>query len=452
MDPKRLLIYLPPELLERANREVASPDSATTHLNDLVVEALGQYLDELDAATGARGTMPERPPATSMKTEDIESVTPEIRLHQRDAADPWAEIDPHLTSILSEASGIYWFLASALVSEFGSNTKLQPSSPEAIRFRELRDEVIQASRIEEVQCQTLEPDPDIANPDGQRPIFGLHNRDYTSLWSLQHLASATQEGPVNWSEFAPGLNILAQQFGSMAVTLDEVRVIGGEHRSPGLRYVSGFPKPSSEAQASGGSNSGQWLSSTRGTKRARLSSFVRNNVASIQRSRDPGFAYEARGPLVSWNAIAFRPDESDFLVGLSRAGIELLQGIAGISLNLPHSPEQAEAFFRHLATYSPGDSEGFRAVLTPIASNPTREELIEETRDFFVEASKRASGRGFGPQNPDRYTWTMAQGYLARAREWGLVDPSMARSERSKSRVYALTGTGEEILKVLGNA
>jgi hypothetical protein len=452
MDPKRLLVYLPPELLERANREVASPDSAATHLNDLVVEALGQYLDELDAATGAQATMPELPSSTSLRTEAIESITPEIRLHQRGPADPWAKIDPQLASVLSGAGSVYRFLASALDSEFGSTKKLSPSSPEAIRFLELRDEVIQASRIEAVRCQALEPDPDIANPDGQQPIFGLHNRDYTSLWSLQHLASATREGPVNWSEFAPGLSILAQQFGSMAVTLDEVRVIGGEHRSPGLRYVSGFPKPSPEAQMSGSSTTGQWLSSTRGAKRARLSSFVRNNVASVQRSRDPAFAYEARGPLASWNAITFRPDGSDFLVSPSEAGISLLEGVAGVSLDLPHSPQQADTFFRHLARYSPGDSQGFRAVLTPIASNPTREELIEETRDFFVESSKRGSGRGLGPQNPDRYTWTMAQGYLARAREWGLVDPSMTRSERSKSRVYALTEIGEEILKVLGNA
>jgi hypothetical protein len=131
----------------------------------------------------------------------------------------------------------------------------------------------------------------------------------------------------------------------------------------------------------------------------------------------------AWGPLFAWRLADLQEVEEEVLIGPTDEAYRLLKELDGLSLELPHPPELADRFFEHLRRLAPEDWWGFTQVLRSVAAEPTREQMLA---DFRTER----------PNWKESESATYAAGYLARAREWGLVAP-----KQTKGR-YALTEFG----------
>jgi hypothetical protein len=228
------------------------------------------------------------------------------------------------------------------------------------------------------------------------PIFGLHNRDYPSIWAAHALATETGNGPVSWEGFLANVTAEAWRFAESLRPLEET--LGYKLRA---LYPTNFSKPQS-AEAG----------------------FRAFGVGSIaKKPRDDG-KLDASGPLFSWGAIQVTREGDDLLVGLTSQGYELLEALNGLSLRWPHEGKQAEAFFALLRDRAPWDWSGFERLLELVAKQPTRVELAEQFKEWR-------------PTWSDAMANTNAAGFVARAREWGLLEPKLIDGR------YALTELGE---------
>jgi hypothetical protein len=213
-------------------------------------------------------------------------------------------------------------------------------------------------------------------------LLGLHNRDYPSIWAAHRLATYTRDEPIAWGEFLERATGEAWGFASRLQALERA---GG-----GRRLLSLFPANPSKRQAS-----------ERGFR-----SFA---IGTVSRPHNGG-AIPVSGPLFAWRACQLlRPVEKP-RVGLTSEGWDLLERLSGLSLEMPHDPDLALVFFRHLRRHAPGDWRGFRHVLRVVSESPNREGLVAQ----FVAVS---------PSRTPATVSSVAQGYIARGREWGLIEP-----------------------------
>ncbi len=211
------------------------------------------------------------------------------------------------------------------------------------------------------------------------PLFGMHNRDYPSIWAAYRLADQLGHGAVSYSAFVDTVTAEAWEY---AEALKRVE-------SPsGLKLTALFPtnreKPQSAAEG--------------------FRTFAIGSLLNGKRERIRG-----EGPLFAWRVCQARRTQSTMLLGITAEGWELLRRLEGISLQLPHSTALAEVFLGHLRRYSPGDWWGFATVLRAARETPTRADLVQA----FVD----------GADWSESVAATTAQGYVARAREWGLLEP-----------------------------
>jgi hypothetical protein len=232
------------------------------------------------------------------------------------------------------------------------------------------------------------------------PIIGLHNRDYPSLWALHRLARYTQAGATTLDAFLDRATAAAWVFAA------QIARLGGE--TEGLRLTALFPRNLAKRPAA-----------ERGFK-----SFAIGTTPSGWN----GAPISASGPVFAWRACDLVRDADSLLIGLTPSGWDLLEGLDGISLELPHPPDRAERFLSHLADHAPDDRWGFDRLTAVIADEPDRETLVAE----------------FASEHPE---WTpsvassTAQGYVARAREWGLVEAKLAGHH------YRLTDFGRSFVQ-----
>lgn len=228
------------------------------------------------------------------------------------------------------------------------------------------------------------------------PLLGLHNRDYVSIWALHRLARYTTSGPIGFDEYLCRVTAAAWLFGSRLARLESE---AGTRKLTILFPTNQAKRPSAE----------------RG-----FQSFAIGGI-----SRRPDQSLGASGPLFAWRAVQVEAAEA-LPFALTESGWGLLEDLAGISLELPHPPSLTRRFLRYLGDHAPGDHLGFVRILRIAVDGPDREELV----------------RGFAEWHP---TWTpatassVAQGYVARAREWGLLEPRLVDGR------YWLTETGREI-------
>jgi hypothetical protein len=117
-----------------------------------------------------------------------------------------------------------------------------------------------------------------------------------------------------------------------------------------------------------------------------------------------------------------------FYVGVTSAGLELLGALNGISLELPHSEEHVRTFFTYLSRASTPDWRALMEVLRLTNAKPTRNDLV----NTFLAAQTHWS--------PAQAS-TNVSGYVARCREWGLLQPKLVNGR------YALTGLGGALLE-----
>ena len=245
-------------------------------------------------------------------------------------------------------------------------------------------------------------DSGVAEPDAE-PMLGLHNRDYPSLWAASRLACYSREEAIPFDEFRRRTTDAAWLFGS------ELARITGEGDA---RLTALFPtnprKPESSERA--------------------FQSFA---IGSIPNRRPIHGTIPASGPLFSWGMCQLRWLDGDLFIALTPPGRGLLEDLTGISLELPHETRLARAFLSYVFEHAPGDGWGFSLILEAAKTRPGREEIV---------ATISAARPGWSAAIAS----SVAQGYIARAREWGLLEP------RLKQGKYVLTVFGEEWNSDLG--
>lgn len=230
------------------------------------------------------------------------------------------------------------------------------------------------------------------------PLFGLHNRDYPSIWAAHQLAALTREGPVPLSTFFDEVTRRAWLYAEALRPLEQ-----GLRRKLTVMFPRNPRKPQSAEEG--------------------FRDFAVGSVTTKSRNGRP----VASGPLFSWKACQLHQN-GQLMLGLTDLGYELLAALDGISLDTPHSPEMAERFFAHLRRHAPGDWWGFETALDAVAEEPDRNALLA----YFKAAQ---------PHWSDAVVGTNSQGYVGRGREWGLIEPRQIRGR------YFLTAFGRRVLE-----
>ncbi|TDN92215.1 hypothetical protein EV279_1733 [Microbacterium sp. BK668] len=237
---------------------------------------------------------------------------------------------------------------------------------------------------------------DLGTPEG-KPLFGLHNRDFPSLWALSWLARWTAEAPMSLDDFYRAILGEAWRFGEKLTLLE---------RESGVKRTALFPTNPEKRKAS----------------EVAFRTFA---IGEASPRADGGF--NTRGPLFEWSAVGLVEDANEgTCVAITDTGWELCAAVTGISVSEPHTKSQAHAFIRYLQTHAPADWAAWRTVIRSVGrSGATRAEVLE-----------RVSG-AWADWTPNEVS-TNSAGYIARAREWGLLEPKQINGR------YSLTALGDE--------
>jgi hypothetical protein len=242
------------------------------------------------------------------------------------------------------------------------------------------------------------PQPGVVfdTPDGvvaDEPLFGLHNRDYPSLWAVARLCEWTRHEPIPLREFRSRATDEAARF-SLSLQALETRRPKGQPRLTAL-----FPRPTLPFDAREPSRT--YVEMTRGG-----GAFEQAALGSVH--RDTGSSeLRLHGPLFAWRLAALDRTRPDGLLAPTELAYSLLRSLGGITIEMPHERDHAYAFFEHLRHHAQGDWQAFTLLISGIADRIPRDELVERFK-------RRFRWRGSVPQ-------TNFQGYLGRAREWGIV-------------------------------
>jgi hypothetical protein len=227
------------------------------------------------------------------------------------------------------------------------------------------------------------------------PLF-FHNRDYTSLWAAISIADQTQERPLPLDAVLKETTQRAWRFAE-----------GLRHfNAADLRPTVLFP-------------------TNREKRDAAEAAFRTFAIGSC--SRD-GKMISCAGPLFVWGICQVKLLDGALVVGVTPAGLDLLQKLTGLNARMPHDQSFAMTFFAFLQANAPEDWWGFQTICRLVQDKPTREQLLSG----FSKAAQQK-----------RYKWTAHQvanyvsGYISRAREWGLVATKQIVGR------YELTSFGE---------
>jgi hypothetical protein len=233
------------------------------------------------------------------------------------------------------------------------------------------------------------------------PMLGLHNRDYPTIWAAVQLASITRSEPVGIEKAFQEVTERAWRFGEHLLRLEE------RH---GQRYTALFP-----------TNLDKRSSSEANFRSFAMGRYFRTDTA-----------IKAIGPLFQWRLCGLKNLGREIGIALLPSAIPLLSALDGISASTPHSEQHAFAFLTFLADASPADSSTLMFTLDCVSQRPTRQEVI---------ARLRKAGIGVTAEQGSGY----AAGYIARAREWGLVEPKLVDGR------YALSALGQTVRKHFSN-
>jgi hypothetical protein len=228
------------------------------------------------------------------------------------------------------------------------------------------------------------------------PLFGLHNRDYPSIFAAQHLALMTQDEPADLRDFERSVTAAAWEIGEKLLILE--KQLGGKFSA---LFPTNRQKPQSAEEG--------------------FRTFAVGTCAAA------GADVRLSGPLFLWRVCQVASHDGRLSVALTPDGQKLLNALDGLSLRMPHESDLAERFFEHLRSFAPRDWSGFATVLRAAERGITRSQLIEEFR-----RAEPDWGRSTCEAN--------ASGYVARAREWGLLEPKLAQGR------YLLTEFGQQQL------
>jgi hypothetical protein len=231
--------------------------------------------------------------------------------------------------------------------------------------------------------------PTLSATSGPPTNFGLHNRDFPTLWAADWLGrlTAVNGGPIAWTSFLSDVSEQAWEFAAGLQTADL-------SRASGAKLAAGFPTNRKKAEAA-------------------TSRFREHAVGSVS-------ARGVRGPLFVFGLVGAGENET---VALADAAVHLLARLfeAGVGSGAPFSAAAWAAFRDHLQVHAPEELAVWGRVLAAAADQPDRSTLVARC-DWWSGGTAD----------------TNVMGYIARGREWGLVELGM-RDGR-----YALTSLGEQ--------
>lgn len=238
---------------------------------------------------------------------------------------------------------------------------------------------------------SVHPSATLDAVSGPPTNFGLHNRDLPTLFALDALGRLVAERgePVTWEDFTTKLSPAAWEVGRQLRDFDQ-------RRKPELRVAPGFPTNEAKRDAA--------------ERR-----FLAHAAGAIKPSgvRGPFFVFGMAG--VAGNGSP-RIAPSKDAVALVKALVE-----AGIDEGPPF-PNQAWGVFRdYLQSSAPAELSMWLKVLSHLADGPDRSALVSRCDWWSGSAAD-----------------TNTMGYVARGREWGLVEPQLS------DNTYRLTQLGRE--------
>lgn len=230
------------------------------------------------------------------------------------------------------------------------------------------------------------------------PLLGLHNRDWPSFWALGRLAFLARD---NWVELRSYLDGVTEEAWQLAAEL--------------------------KLTADAGKTATQMLPTNPEKKQSSDTGFQNFAVLSVSNKPSRTGLHKVSGPLAVWRAVAFSDIGTNTKIAITAVGWDLLNIVEGLSPKHPHNEGTAKRFFDFLKSNSPSDWWGFETVLREVSHAPARDALLakmEPARDWSYSIAASTT-----------------QGYIARSREWGLVEPKLING------TYKLTDFGRDILQ-----
>jgi hypothetical protein len=294
--------------------------------------------------------------------------------------------------------------------------------------------------------------------DRKAPLGGLTNRVYPCLWVLQVLAEKTASKPISVSELERGLSGLAwlktKQLSDLQLHIEGSL---GRRLPRGKKLTALFP--SARYLADGAPDV---------KKQNSLTNFISNAFGAVRMTQD---GVGGVGPLMMWDVVGPVGDAEgvDPLIALTKQGHDLLRSMEGLTVDYPHKKPFTLAFLQHLKRYAPGDFQWMLTTMDLVSDRPDRAEFqerflsrgldepaYESARKIDwvflrngVRVKQVSSGRGNkrrfvelapGEQPaPSTTCISIADGYIARARELGLVEPNLIGGR------YSLTSQGSDL-------
>lgn len=233
----------------------------------------------------------------------------------------------------------------------------------------------------------------------REPLLGLHNADVPSIAALALLAELTADGPVVVEDYYAAATDRARGLAASLAAYEE------RHK---VKLSALLP-----------SNANKPKSAARGYQAFALGTIAKQPEDDGRRA--------VSGPLYLWNAAGLVRDSDELKIGITKVGWRLLQSLDGITFERPHAVAHTRLFLAHLHDHAAEDIWGFRTLLEAVSRRVGRGELnthFLEQRDW-----------------KETVATSVAQGYLARSREWGMVAPKLDNGR------YELTTFGREMLK-----
>lgn len=235
---------------------------------------------------------------------------------------------------------------------------------------------------------TLPPSP------GADSLYGLHNRDYPTLWVAFSLIKmvASNRGPIEWSQFADSILEGAWKLGAHLARLDRERA---QHE---MKAAVGFPINREKRQSS----------------EARFMAHMAGSASQVGAPSGPLFAMQLAG--------TDSAGSGQMMVAPTEEGVALCRSLvaSGLGARPPHTEAAWRAFRNHLKDRLPEDYAAWVRVLKFLATGPDRDALVGH---FTEEWSGAAAATNVG-------------GYVSRGREWGLVEHKLVDGH------YGLTDRG----------
>lgn len=220
--------------------------------------------------------------------------------------------------------------------------------------------------------------------------FGLHNRDFPTLWALNRLATMTGREAVTWEQF---LGVVREEGAGVGERLR----LHDLDRANSIAVGIGFPKPGAKRDAS-------------------IERFINAMLGSVRR---------ADGPLFDLALVGFA-DGDRTMVAPTEAGLAAMGDMvgSGLSTSLPQPPAAFERWWAHLGEWAPAERGAWLKVLRVVAEAPTRDALIAQFPEWRGHTAT-----------------TNTVGFIGRSREWGLLQPELDDGR------YQLTDLGQTVAR-----